>query len=166
MELRSLIGKLQSPSFRTVVAIAQHAGSGMTVERLKSIRFPVGTVQVWEFIPRLPPLDRKPCVVTVLTRKHLIVSWAPSVIQDFEGSITHFTRLAAETWEKARALATDRETSPTSPTPVSAASPAPTRIVAIPGLPAGVRITTTGRPLTLGGQPVTVATAVPVEASA
>ena len=34
MELRSLIGKLQSPSFRTVVAIAQHADSGMTVERL------------------------------------------------------------------------------------------------------------------------------------
>ena len=56
MELRSLIGKLQSPSFRTVVAIAQHAGPGMLVERRTSIRFPVGTVQVWEFIPRLPPL--------------------------------------------------------------------------------------------------------------
>ena len=166
MELRSLIGKLQSPSFQTVVAIAQHAGPGMAVERLKSIRFPVGTVQVWELIPKLPPLDRKPCVITVLIRQHRLESWAPSVIQDFEGSITHFTRLAAETWEKARALATDRETSPTSPTPVLAASPAPTRTVAIPGLPAGVRITTTGRPLTLGGQPVTVATAVPAAASA
>ncbi|MEZ5581123.1 MAG: hypothetical protein R3F40_17985 [Candidatus Competibacteraceae bacterium] len=58
MELRSLIGKLQSPSFRTVVAIAQHAGPGMTVERLKSIRFPVGTVQVWEL---KSPLWRRDC---------------------------------------------------------------------------------------------------------
>ena len=54
MELRSLIGKLQSPSFQTVVAIAQHAGPGMAVERLKSIRFPVGTVQVWETDPQAP----------------------------------------------------------------------------------------------------------------
>ena len=77
MKLRSLIGKLQSPSFQTVVAIAQHAGPGMAVERLKSIRFPVGTVQVWELIPKLPPLDREPCVMTVLIRQHRLASWAP-----------------------------------------------------------------------------------------
>ena len=166
MELRSLIGKLQSPSFRTVVAIAQHAGPGMLVERRTSIRFPVGTVQVWEFIPRLPPLDRKPCVVTVLTRKHQIVSWAPSPLEaeDYDPAVAHFTRLAEATWEKARALAANRETPLASP--ASPASPAPTRTVAIPGLPAGVRIATTGRPLTLGGQPVVVTAAAPAEASA
>ncbi len=153
MTLRSLIGKLQSPSFQTVAAIAQHAGPGMVVERLKAIRFPVGTVQVWEFVPKLPPLDRGPCVITVLIRKRKLESWAPSAVDDFDGSITHFSKLAEATWEQARALAADRKTPPV--------SPAPTRIVTIPGLPAGVRITTTGRPLTLGGQPVTVAAAGP-----
>lgn len=156
MELRSLLGKLQSPSLQAVVAIAQYAGPGMVVARLKSIRFPVGTVHIWELIPQLPPLDREPCVMTVLTGQHRLESWAPSVVQDFEGAITHFTRLAEATWAKARALAMDQETP----------SPAPTRTVVIPGLPAGVRITTTGRPLILGGQPVTVITAVPAEAPA
>ena len=164
MELRSLIGKLQSPSFRTVVAIAPHAGPGLVVERRTSIRFPVGTVQVWEFIPRLPPLDRKPCVVTVLTRQHQIVSWAPSPLEaeDYGPAVVHFTRLAAETWEKARALAANRQTPPASPAP---ASPAPAQTWVIPGLPAGVRITTTGRPLTVGGRPVTVTATGSWEAS-
>ena len=164
MALRSLIGKLQSPSFQTVAAIARHAGPGMVVERLKSIRFPVGTVQVWEFVPKLPPLDRGPCVITVLIRKRKLESWAPSAVDDFDGSITHFGKLAEATWEKARALAADRKTPLASP--ASPASPAPTRTVTIPGLPAGVRITTTGRPLTLGGQPVAVTAAAPAEASA
>ena len=161
MELRSLIGKLQSPSFQTVVAIANHAGPGMAVERLKSIRFPVGTVQVWEFVPKLPPLDRDPVVVAVLTRKHKIVSWAPSPLEaeDYDPAVAHFTRLAAATWEKAHALAADRRTPPASPAP---ASPAPTRTLVLPGPPPGLRITTaTGCPLTLGGQPVTVTAAVP-----
>ena len=161
MELRSLLGKLQSPSLQAVVAMAQYAGPGMVVARLQSIRFPVGTVHIWELIPQLPPLDREPCVMTVLTGQHRLESWAPSVVQDFEGSIAHFSRLAEATWAKARALAMDQETPPALP-----ASPAPTRTVVIPGLPAGVRITTTGRPLILGGQPVTVITAVPAEASA
>ncbi len=164
MELRSLIEKLQSPSLQTVVAIAQYAGPGMVVARLKSIRFPVGTVHVWELIPLLPPLDREPCVIAVLICQHRLESWAPSVVEDFEGSITHFTRLAEATWAKARALAMDQEI-PSAP-PAPPAPPASTRIVVIPGLPAGVRITTTGRPLTLGGQPVTVTTAVPAAAPA
>lgn len=153
MNLRSLIGKLQSPSFQTVVAIADYAGSGMVVERHQSIRVPAGTVQVWEFIPQFPPLDREPKVVAVLICKHRLQTWTPLDLQ-FAEAVAYYEQQAEATWAKARAESADAGSVNGGPTP-----PAPTPTLVLPSLPAGLRITSTGRPLTLGGKPVVVAVA-------
>ncbi len=136
-----------SPAFRTVTEIAQYAGSGMTVARFQSLRFPTGACQVWEFTPALPPLDRPPVVVAVFLRRGRPETWTPVADRDYEAALRHYTGLAA------------------APCPVPAAAPpvappAPIPLV-VPGLPAGVRITppANGKPLTIGGQPVVFAAA-------
>ena len=141
MYLRSLIGKLQSPAFRTVAEIARHAGSGMTVARYQSIRFPTGTCQVWEFTPVLPPLDRPPVVVAVLVRRGRLETWTPVADRDYEAALRHYAELARDC-------------------PPGAAAPPPISLV-VPGLPPGVRIAApaNGKPLAIGGKPVAFAAA-------
>lgn len=141
MELRSLIGKLQSPAFQAVAGIARHAGGGMTVARFQSIRFPTGTCQVWEFAPALPPLDRPPVVVAVFLRKRKIELWTP-VDRPYDEAVAHYTDLALECQKQARA----RSGSPPAP-----AERAPATAIVLPGMPAGVRVTL---PPTPGGKPM------------
>ena len=145
MQLSSLIGKLQPPPFQAVVAIAQHAGGGMTVARFQSFRFPTGVCQVWEFTPALPPLDRPPVVVAVFLRGGRLETWTPVAESGFEAAVRHYTELAAASQRLAGALP---------------AAAAPARF-AVPELPPGVRIVAPprGKPLTIGGQPVAVAAA-------
>ncbi len=148
MQLRTLIGKLQSPSFQTVAAIAGHAGPGMAVDRFQSIRFPAGTVQVWEFTPALPPLDRPPVVVAVLVVKGRLESWSPAAVDRYDGAVDHYRQLAETTWAKAKAEGA-------SAPPAVALVPA--NAIVLPALPPGVRMTlptTDGQPPRLGGQPV------------
>ena len=148
MPLGHFIDKLQSPAVRTVAEIARYAGSGMTVARFQSLRFPTGVCQVWEFTPALPPLDRPPVVVAVFLRRGRPETWTPVADPDYEGALRHYAGLARA-----------------DPAPVAApaaaparATPVPTPLV-VPGLPPGVRIVAPahGKPLTLGGQPVTFA---------
>ena len=145
MYLRSLIGKLQSPAFRTVAEIARHAGSGMTVARFQSLRFPTGACQVWEFKPALPPLDRPPVVVAVFLRRGRPETWTPVADRDYEGALRHYAGLAAAT----------------RPAPVTAPPAAASATPLVLPLPRGVRIAApaNGKPLTIGGQPVAVAAA-------
>ena len=146
MYLRSLIGKLQSPAFRTVAEIARHAGSGMTVARYQSIRFPTGACQVWEFTPVLPPLDRPPVVVAVFVRRGRLETWTPVADRDYEAALRHYAELARDC--------------PPGATAPPAAAPAPISLV-VPGLPPGVRIAApaNGKPLAIGGKPVAFAAA-------
>lgn len=96
MQLRSLIGKLQSPSFKAMAEMAQHAGDEMIVTRTESVRFPTGTVQVWEFTPYRKTDDRPPVVVAVSIKQKKLERWKP-LDQDFEAAIAHYTRLADQT---------------------------------------------------------------------
>ena len=41
-------------SEHSVAEIAAHAGRGMTVARFETVRFPTGTVQIWELTPHAP----------------------------------------------------------------------------------------------------------------
>ena len=136
-----------SPAFRTVTEIARHAGSGMTVARFQSIRFPTGACQVWEFKPALPPLDRPPVVVAVFLRRGRPETWTPVADRDYEGALRHYAGLASA-----------------DPAPVAAPAAAPAVVppapmpLVVPGLPPGVRIVAPmhGKPFTIGGQPVAV----------
>ena len=94
MPFESLIGPRLSPAFRTVAEIARHAGSGMTVARFQSLRFPTGACQVWEFKPALPPLDRPPVVVAVFLRRGRPETWTPVTDPDYEGALRHYAGLA------------------------------------------------------------------------
>jgi hypothetical protein len=148
MQLRTPIGQLQSPSFQTVVAIAGHAGPGMVVDRFQSIRCPAGTVQVWEFVAKMPPLDRPPVVVAVLVVEGRLASWSPAVVDRYDGAVDHYRQLAQTAWAKAKA---EGASAP------AAVAPAPANAIALPALPPGVRVilpTTDGQPPRLGGQPV------------
>ena len=144
MQLKQWIGKLRSPSFQAVAAIAQYAGGGMTVARFHSIRFPTGTVQVWEFQPALPPLDRPPVVVAVFLRRGRPETWTPVAEPGFDAAVRHYTERAATRSRPAGA-----------PPAASVTTP---RVLP---LPPGARIVApaSGKPLTLGGQPVAVTAA-------
>ena len=166
LELRSLIGKLQSPSFQAVATIAQCAGHGMVVDRHQSIRFPTGTMQIWEFVPRLAPLDRAPYIVAVFIQQGKLDSWIPSEIPEFEGTVAHYTQLSKETWAKAKALQA-QDQNPPKPVESPESAPAtgsmrtvaaPPKTVTLPGM-AGIRMISDphGKPLTIGGRPVTFA---------
>ena len=145
MQLKQWIGKLQSPSFQAVAAIAQYAGGGMTVARFHSIRFPTGTVQVWEFTPALPPLDRPPVVVAVFLRRGRPETWTPVADRDYDAALRHYGAFADECRQRARG---------------QAVAPKPSTTLVVPGLPPGVRITLPGgQPLTIGGRPVAFAAA-------
>ena len=135
-----------SPAFRTVTEIARHAGSGMTVARFQSLRFPTGACQVWEFTPALPPLDRPPVVVAVFLRQGRPETWTPVADRDYEAALRHYAGLASADLAPVAAPAM--------------VPPAPMPLV-VPGLPPGVRIVApaSGKPLTIGGQPVAVAAA-------
>ena len=137
-----------SPAFRTVTEIARHAGSGMTVARFQSLRFPTGACQVWEFTPALPPLDRPPVVVAVFLRQGRPETWTPVADRDYEAALRHYAGLAAA------------RPAPVAATPPPVAPPAPIPLV-VPGLPPGVRIAAPagGKPLVIGGRPVAVAAA-------
>ena len=168
LQLRGLIDKLESPSFQMVAAIALCAGSGMAVERHRSIRFPTSTMQIWEFVPKVAPFDRKPFVVAVLICKGKLESWVPSEMQDFKASFDHYTQLSKETWAKAKASQVqDQKAAESASPPESAAVPAcstrstvaaPPKTVTLPGM-AGIRMISDphGKPLTIGGRPVTFA---------
>lgn len=139
MPLERLIGPRLSPAFRIVMEIAQHAGSGMTVTRFQSLRFPSGTCQVWEFKPAWPPLDRPPVVVAVFFRRGRPEAWTPVAESGFDTAVRHYTELAA-----------------VHPAPVTPpAPPAPIRHGMPEGSP-GIRLTALvhGEKLTLGGSPV------------
>lgn len=82
-----------SPTFRAVMEIATHAGSGMTVQQFCSIRFPAGVCQVWRFKPALPPLERAAVVVGVFIRGRGISRWTPLNLT-FENAVAHYQRLA------------------------------------------------------------------------
>lgn len=82
-----------SPTFRAVMEIATHAGSGMTVQQFGSIRFPAGVCQVWRFKPALPPLERASVVVGVFIRGRGITRWTPLDLT-FENAVAHYQRLA------------------------------------------------------------------------
>lgn len=154
MQLRSLIGKLQSPAFQAVAGIAQHAGGGMTVARHQSIRFPTGTCQVWEFTPALPPLDRPPVVVAVFLRKRKLELWTP-VDRSYDEAVAHYTAKAQEC--ERRAL--EASVQPAGPP----AQPSPLKVITLPPPPQGLRVTLLaagGQPLALGGKPVVFAGAV------
>ena len=167
LQLRGLIDKLESPSFQMVAAIALCAGSGMAVERHRSIRFPTSTMQIWEFVPKVAPFDRKPFVVAVLICKGKLESWVPSEMQDFKASFDHYTKLSKETWAKAKALQA-QDQNPPKPVESPESAPAtgsmrtvaaPPKTVTLPGM-AGIRMISDphhGKPLTIGGRPVTVA---------
>ena len=135
-----------SPAFRTVTEIAQYAGSGMTVARFQSLRFPTGACQVWEFKPALPPLDRPPVVVAVFVRQGQPETWTPVADRDYEAALRHYAGLASADLAPVAAPAM--------------VPPAPMPLV-VPGLPPGVRIAAPagGKPLTIGGQPVAVVAA-------
>ena len=142
MPLGNFIDKLQSPAVRTVAEIVQHAGSGMTVARFQSLRFPTGTCQVWEFTPALPPLDRPPVVVAVFLRRGRLETWTPVAEPGFDAAVRRYTELA-------------RQCLPPGACPPAAVPPPPLVLAA----PPGVRIVApaSGKPLTIGGQPVAFA---------
>jgi len=131
-----------SPAFRTVTEIAQYAGSGMTVARFQSLRFPTGACQVWEFKPALPPLDRPPVVVAVFVRQGQPETWTPVADRDYEAALRHYAGLAAAT----------------RPAPAAAPPAASVTTPRVLPLPPGVRIVAPahGQPLTLGGPSVAV----------
>jgi len=131
-----------SPAFRIVMEIARHAGSGMTIARFQSLRFPTGACQVWEFKPALPPLDHPPVVVAVFLRRGRPETWTPVAEPGFDAAIRHYTELAAA-----------------SPRPAGAPPAASVTTPQVLPLPPGVRrvAPTHGQPLTSGGQPVAVA---------
>ena len=143
MPLERFIGPHGSPAFRIVTEIARHAGSGMTVARFQSIRFPTGTCQVWEFQPALPPLDRPPVVVAVFLRRGRPETWTPVAEPGFDAAVRHYTELAAT------------HPAPAAPPPVAPPEPIP---LVVPALPPGIRITAPahGQTLTIGGPPVAV----------
>ena len=77
MQLRNAV---PSPSFQAVLDIAQHAGRGMTVARFETIRFPTGTVQVWELTPHAPASAHDAAaalVVAVFLKGRGINGWKP-----------------------------------------------------------------------------------------
>ncbi|MBK8534591.1 MAG: hypothetical protein IPL59_05400 [Candidatus Competibacteraceae bacterium] len=86
-----------SPAFKAVMEIAAHAGSDMTVQQSRSISFPSGRCQVWEFKPALPPLEREPVVVGVFLQGRGIARWTP-LNMTFEGAVAHYERLADLRW--------------------------------------------------------------------
>ena len=145
MPLERFIGPHGSPAFRIVTEIARHAGSGMTVARFQSLRFPTGACQVWEFTPALPPLDRPPVVVAVFLRQGRPETWTPVADRDYEAALRHYGAFADACRQRARG---------------QAVAPKPSTTLVVPGLPPGVRITLPGgQPLTIGGQPVAVTAA-------
>lgn len=133
-----------TPSFKVVTEIARHAGSGMTVARFQSLRFPTGACQVWEFKPALPPLDRPPVVVAVFLRRGRPETWTPVAEPGFDAAVRHYTELAAA-----------------SPPPACAPPATSVTTPRVLPLPPGVRIVAPahGKPLAIGGQPVAFAVA-------
>ena len=96
--MQHLVHHVPSPSFRAVAEIAAHAGRGMTVTRFETVRFPTGTVQVWELTPHAPTsahnADDAALVVAVFLKGRGIDGWTP-MPADFEAAVAHYRRLAA-----------------------------------------------------------------------
>ena len=111
-----------TPSFKVVTEIARHAGSGMTVARFQSLRFPTGACQVWEFKPAWPPLDRPPVVVAVFLRQGRPETWTPVAEPGFDAAVRHYTDLAAA------------HAAPPAPIPLTLGSP-PVAVTAPGGAP-------------------------------
>ena len=113
-----------SPTFRAVMEIATHAGSGMTVQQFCSIRFPAGVCQVWRFKPALPPLERAAVVVGVFIRGRGISRWTPLNLT-FENAVAHYQRLA------------DQQRTPAAPTEAPTEAPAGSAFAAnrVPAMP-------------------------------
>ncbi|CDI04573.1 hypothetical protein BN873_p10017 [Candidatus Competibacter denitrificans Run_A_D11] len=100
-----------SPAFKAVMEIAHHAGSGMTVQQSRSIPFPTGVCQVWEFKPALPPLEREPVVVGVLLQGRGIARWTP-LNMTFGEAVAHYERLATPRRAAAEAESAPIHTAP------------------------------------------------------
>ena len=96
--MQHLVHHVPSPSFRAVAEIAAHAGRGMTVTRFETVRFPTGTVQIWELTPHAPAsahnADDAALVVAVFLKGRGIDGWTP-MPADFEAAVAHYRRLAA-----------------------------------------------------------------------
>jgi len=96
--MQHLVHHVPSPSFRAVAEIAAHAGRGMTVTRFETVRFPAGTVQIWELTPHAPAsahnADDAALVVAVFLKGRGIDGWTP-MPADFEAAVAHYRRLAA-----------------------------------------------------------------------
>jgi len=100
-----------SPSFRAVLEIAEYAGHGVTVARFEGVRFPTGTVQVWELTPHAPtPTDDDAAlVIAVFLKGHGIQNWKP-MPAGFEAAAAHYRRRAAqENDRRAKPVATGAE---------------------------------------------------------
>lgn len=99
MQMRSLIGRLQSPNFRVVAEIAR-TRSGAVLTRHRTVRFPpAGSVQLWAFgpyrDPREPDAQRAAeSVVAVLFRNRTIESWK-TLDMDFDQAVAHYRRQAS-----------------------------------------------------------------------
>ncbi|MBK8185599.1 MAG: hypothetical protein IPK63_22990 [Candidatus Competibacteraceae bacterium] len=95
--MQHLISKLQSPTFKAVIEIARHAGDGMAVTRQASFDFPTCVVQVWEFTPQTPPLERESVRVAVaIGRGRQLHRWTP-LAEEFESAVAYYRELAAKT---------------------------------------------------------------------
>lgn len=100
MQMRSLIGRLQSPNFRAVAEIAR-AQSGAVLTRHQTVRFPpAGSVQLWAFGPYRDPHEpdaerAAESVVAVLFRNRTIESWK-TLDMDFDQAVVHYQRLAGQ----------------------------------------------------------------------
>ena len=98
--MQHLVHHVPSPSFRAVAEIAAHAGRGMTVARCDTIRFPTGSVQVWELMPHLSASthdadDTAALVVAVFLKGRGIDRWKP-MPAGFEAAVAHYRRRAAQ----------------------------------------------------------------------
>lgn len=95
MQMRSLIGRLQSPNFRAIAEIAR-AHPGLVLTRHKTVRFPTGSVQLWAFGPyRTPREPAAEAVVAVRFRDRTMASWK-SLELDFDQAVAHYRHLAGE----------------------------------------------------------------------
>ena len=97
--MQHLLHHIPSPSFRAVADIAQHAGRGMTVTHFETVRFPTGTVQIWELTPHAPAsahnADDAALVVAVFLKGRGINGWKP-MPAGFEAAVAHYRRRAAQ----------------------------------------------------------------------
>ena len=110
--MQHLLHHIPSPSFRAVADIAQHAGRGMTVTHFETVRFPTGTVQIWELTPHAPASAHDAAaalVVAVFLKGRGINGWKP-MPAGFEAAVAHYRRRAVqENHRRAKPVATRAE---------------------------------------------------------